>query len=168
MYNRQQQPNGVPLPPILEEQVSFPISQIVIALREGKTIKVALKTKDGYFLSAVNGGGGSVIADAIQIGPNEIFLLIPQGTNRDKIAIRTANRNYISAINGGGDRVDARSTTLGSNELFNLIAIRPDQASFTTERGFYLLTFDTEPRLLTGYGVVQGPRSIYTIIPQVQ
>ena len=167
MYNRQQQ-NGAPAPPILEEQVSFPISQLVIALKQGKTVKVALKTKDGYFLSAVNGGGGNIIANAVQVGPNEIFLLIPQGQNRDKVAIRTANRNYISAVNGGGDRVEARSTTIGPNEVFDFIAIRPDQVSFTTERGFYLLAFDTEPRLLTGYGVVQGPRTIYTIIPQAQ
>lgn len=167
MYNRQQQ-NGAPVPPILEEQATFPISQIIIALREGKTVKVALKTKDGYFLSAVNGGGGSIIANSIEIGPNETFLLIPQGLNRDKVAIRTANKNYISAINGGGDRVDARGTTIGPNELFGIVAIRPDQANFTTQRGFYLLTFDTEPRILTGYGVVQGPRTIYTVIPQAQ
>jgi len=167
MYNRQQI-NGAPVLPILEEQASLPVVRVVIALRQGKTQKVALKTQDGFFLSAVNGGGGLVLADVVEVGPNETFLLVPQGIDRNKIAIRTANGNFISAIDGGGNRVDARSTTIGINEQFNLITIRPDKVSFTTVKDYYLLSLTTEPRLLTAYGIVQEPRTIYTIIPQAQ
>ena len=166
MYNRQQPQNGAPVSPVLQEQVGLPIVQLLIRLRQGKIQKIALKTEDGYFLSAVNGGGQYIIANSVTIGPNETFLLIPQGLERNKFAIRTANGNYISAINGGGDRVDARSTTIGPNEQFDLVPIRPDQVSFVTVKDYYLLTLDVEPRILTGYGIVQGPRTIYTIIPQ--
>jgi hypothetical protein len=166
MYNRRQQQNGVPVPPILKEQAELPIAQILIGLREGNPQKVAIKTENGFFLSAVNGGGGNIIANATQIGLNETFLLIPQGIERNRVAIRTINGNYISAIYGGGHRVDARGTIIGPNEQFSLVPIRPDKASFTTYNDYYLLTLDNEPRLLTAYGIVQGPRSIYTIISQ--
>lgn len=166
MYNRQN-PNELPISPILAEQFELPIVQVLMGLRQGKTQKVALKTEeDGYFLSAVNGGGQYLIANSVQIGPNETFLLIPQGLERNKIAIRTASGNYISAINGGGDRVDVRGTTIGPNEQFDLVPIRPDKVSFITIKDYFLLTLENEPRILTGYGIVQGPRSIYTIIPQ--
>jgi hypothetical protein len=166
MYNRQKT-NEFPIPAILAEQFELPIVQVLMGLRQGKTQKVALKTEeDGYFLSAVNGGGQYLIANSVTIGPNETFLLIPQGLERNRVAIRTANGYYVSAINGGGDRVDARSTTIGSNEQFDLVPIRPDKVSFVTVKDYFLLTLDAEPRLLTGYGIVQGPRSIYTIIPQ--
>jgi len=111
-------------------------------------------------------GGGFLIANSATIGPNETFLLIPQGAERNRVAIRTAKGNFISALNGGGGRVDARSTTIGTNELFDFVPIKPDKASFSTIKDYYLLSLETEPRLLTAYGIAQGPRSIYTIVPQ--
>lgn len=166
MYNRQEEPNGLPLPTTLEEQLNLPIIKLVLALREGKTQKVAIKTFDGFFISAINGGGGYLIANATGIGTNETFLLIPQGLDRSKIAIRTANGNYVSAVNGGGGIASARSTTIGANEQFTLVAVNPDKANFVTAGGFLLLALTTEPRLLTAYGLATGPRTRLTVIPQ--
>jgi hypothetical protein len=170
MYNRQQNselnPGELPLHPVLEEQLNIPIVQIANELRQGKTIKVAIKTQEGFFLSAVNGGGGYLFANAATIGPNEIFLLIPQGADRERIAIRTAKGNYISAVDGGGGTVNARSTTIGPNEQFVFVTIRPDRASFITTKNFFLLALMDEPKFLTAYGLATGPRTTLIIIPQ--
>jgi len=173
MYNRQQQQqpqpqqDQAPLPNVLEEQYELPIFKIVRELREGRTLKISMRTQEGFYITAVNGGGGVVVANAIKIGGNETFWLIPQGASRDKVAIQTANGNYLSAIDGGGKRVDATSTTIGPNELFKLIPVTPDQANFVTTREFLLLVLTTEPRLLTAYGVATGPRTNIRIVPQV-
>lgn len=167
MNNRQQQqqPNEVPLPPVLEEQFSIPIFQIIRELKEGRTQRVSLRTQDGFYISAVNGGGGLVVANAIKIGRNEIFSLIPQGANREKVAIQTSNGYYLSAIDGGGNRVDATATSIGTNELFTLQPVRPDQANFITAKGYFVLVLTTEPRLVTAYGVAVGPRTNIRIVP---
>lgn len=167
MYNRQQQqPNGLPVAPELQEQINLPITQLIIELRQGKTQKVAMKTDDGFFLSSINGGGGFVVANAKEIGPNETFLLVPQGFDRTKVAIRTINGNYISAVDGGGGRVDASSTIVGPNEQFMMVPVNPDKSNFITARGFLLLVLTTEPRFLTAYGIATGTRTRLTIIPQ--
>lgn len=141
MYNRQEYGGlnsaRLPIHPVLEEQLNIPIVQIANELRQGKTIKVAIKTQGGYFLSAANGGGGYLFANATIVGPNEIFLLIPQGADRERIAIRTANGNYVSAVDGGGGTVNARSATIGSNEQFIFVPIRPDASSFITSKIFF-------------------------------
>jgi len=164
MYNRQQLPNGASLPPILQEQMGLPIVKILLGLKEGKTQKVAIKTNDGFFLSATNGGGGFLTTNATNIGPNETFMLIPQGVYRDKIAIQTANRNYMNCIGGGF--VGARSTTIGENEQFYFVPIQPDKSSIVTASGFFLFALTTSPNYLTSYGLSVGPRTTFSIIPQ--
>jgi hypothetical protein len=167
MNNRRQQQDEVQIPPILQEQYNLPIFDIIRQLRAGRNQRVALKTEDeGFFLSAVNGGGGIVAANSIRIGSNEIFTLIPQGGNREKVAIQTSNGNYLSAIDGGGNRVDATSTIIGINELFTMVPVGPDKANFVTSKGYILLTLPNEPRLLTAYGVAAGPRTRMAVIPQ--
>lgn len=164
MYNRRQQQNGFSLPPILQEQLNLPISKLIQELRAGKTQKIAMKTEDNLYLSAVGGGGGFLTANATEIGPNETFLLIPQGVNRDKIAIQTANRNYLNCIGGG--LVGARSTTIGTNEQFYFVPVYPDKANIVTTGGFFFLVLTDDPHYLTSYGLTIGPRTIFTIIPQ--
>lgn len=164
MYNRQEE--VIIIQPELQEQIDLPIVQLMVTLKQGKTQKIAIKTSEGFFLSAVNGGGGFITGNATQIGPNETFLLIPQGVDRNKVAISTANRNYITAIDGGGGRVDASSTTIGLNEQFIMVPQRPDQANFITSKGFFLLTLTNEPKFLTAFGLALGPRTVFTIIPQ--
>jgi hypothetical protein len=171
-YNRQeygeQNYNGLPLHPVLEEQLKIPIVQIADALRQGKTIKVAIKTVEGFFLSAENGGGGYLYANATTIGPNETFFLIPQGIDREKIVIRTAKENYVRAVDGGGGTVDASSNNIGTNEQFILVPIRPDKFSFITNKNYFLLALTDITKLLTAYGLAEGPRTTFTVIPQIE
>jgi hypothetical protein len=164
MYNRQQKPNGFSLPPILQAQFELPIVKLMLGLKEGKTQKVAIMTENGLYISAINGGGGFLSTNATEIGPNEIFLLIPQGIYREKVAIRTANRNYLNCVGGGF--VGARSSTIGTNEQFSLTPIYPDKVSITTDSGFFFLALTEPPNYLTSYGLTIGPGTIFTIIPQ--
>jgi hypothetical protein len=156
----------VPVPPALEEQLSLPIASLLSELRAGRTQRVALKTEEGgFFVSAINGGGGIVIANAVKIGANETFSLIPQGPNREKVAIQTSNGNYLKAIDGGGNRVDATSNVIGINEQFTLVPVGPDKANFVTSKSYILLVLPIQPRLLTAYGVAAGPTTRMIIIP---
>lgn len=171
-YNRQEygglNSNDLPLHPVLEEQLQIPIVQIAYELRQGKTLKVAIKTQEGFFLSAANGGGGYLYANATTIGPNETFLLIPQGVDREKIVIKTAKGNYVRAVDGDGGTVDAISNTIGPNEQFVLVPIRPDKFSFITNTNYFLLALTDSTKLLTAYGLAEGPRTTFTVIPQIE
>jgi hypothetical protein len=164
MNNRQQNSNGFSLPPILQEQLDLPISKLIQELRAGKIQKVAIKAEEDLYLSAIGGGGGFLTANATEIGPNETFMLIPQGLTRDKIAIRTANGNYLTCIGGG--LVGARGATLGANEQFYFVPVYPDKASIVTVSGFFFLVLPENPHYLTSYGLTISPRTIFTIITQ--
>lgn len=164
IYNRQQQ-NGFSLPPILQEQLNLPISKLMQELKAGKPQRVAIMSADGLYLSAIGGGGGFLSANSTEIGPNEIFLLIPQGINRDKIAIQTANRNYVNCAGGGF--VGSSSTTIGSTEQFYYIPVTPDKLNIVTATAFFFLVLTDVPHYLTSYGMTIGPRTTFTIIPQV-
>jgi len=139
MYKRQQ--NQLNIPPELQEQTKFPIFNIVYGLNQGRTQKVALKTLDGFFVSAVNGGGGLVLANSTSIGPNETFLLIPQGLNREKVAIRTSNGYFLRAVDGGGGSfIVGNVVEIGPNETFLLIpqGLNRDKVAIRTVNRNYL------------------------------
>lgn len=163
MHNRQQ-PNGFSLPPILQEQLDLLISKLIQELRAGEIQKIAIKTEDDLYLSAIGGGGGFLTANATEIGPNETFMLIPQGSTRDKIAIRTVNGNYLTCVGGG--LVGARGATIGTNEQFYFVPLYPDKANIVTSTGFFFLVLPENPHYLTSYGLTIGPRTTFTIIPQ--
>ncbi|HSQ34042.1 MAG TPA: hypothetical protein VLM81_04035 [Peptostreptococcaceae bacterium] len=169
MFNiyKRQQPNPIIMPTELQEQYELPIYKIMKRLKEGNIIKVALKIDGGFFVSAANGGGGYVFVNSIAIGPNETFLLVPQGLNRDKVAIRTVNGNYLSAVNGGEGLITTTGTMIGANEQFLMIGATPDRANFISEKGLLMFALINEPRFLTAYGVATGPRTRLIVIPQI-
>jgi hypothetical protein len=170
MFNiyKRQQPTQIIMPPELQAQYDLPIYKIMQSLKAGNTIKVALKIDGGFFVSATNGGGGYVFVNAIAIGPNETFLLIPQGLNRDKVAIRTINGYYLSAVNGGEGLITATGTMIGANEQFLMIGATPDRANFISEKGLLMFALINEPRFLTAYGVATGPNTRLIVIPQAE
>lgn len=169
MFNiyKRQQLDQIIMPTELQEQYELPIYKIIQTLKAGNIVKVALKIDGGFFVSAANGGGGYVFVNAISIGPNETFLLIPQGLNRDKVAIRTTKGYYLSAVNGGEGLITATGTTIGSKEQFTIVGATPDRANFITEKGLLMFALVNEPRFLTAYGVATGPRTRLIVIPQI-
>jgi hypothetical protein len=84
-------------------------AQTVQILQEAKRI-VGLKTADGHFVTAVNGGGlggpndgpqaVALHTDATTAGPWEQFTIEWLDAN-EHFALKTVNGNYVTAINGG-------------------------------------------------------------------
>ncbi len=98
----------------------------------------ALRTQNGHFLTAVNGGGiggpdsgpgqTALHTDATKIGAWEEFTLVWVNRNQCKFALNTSNNNFVTAINGGGiggpnDRrspVHSDATAIGEWEHFTI------------------------------------------------
>jgi hypothetical protein len=89
-----------------------------VAVAQSSTLpgEFAFRTKKGYYLTAINGGGRSmaptIITAATSAGPWEKFRIVvadPAVTAFDK-SFQTATGNYVTAVNGGGMTSDALHT----------------------------------------------------------
>ncbi len=110
--------------------------------------RVALRTFDGDFVTAIGGGGGpaepncgtSKVAlhqDATRIGPWETFKMVAlrdSGANTHRYAFQTSDgTNYITAVNGGGmgasgignpsSQLLTNATRIGPSEEFRIIPV---------------------------------------------
>lgn len=80
-----------------------------------------LRSPEGYYVSADNGGGGGVHVDKTNLGWWEAFGIVPlQRLNASqwKVALHASNNQYVSAENGGGDAVNANRNALLQWETF--------------------------------------------------
>ena len=124
-------------------------------------MKVAFKTQKGTFLTAVNGGGITDPPDmannsipfhtnATQIGPWEIFTLVPQG---ERYVIQTVNGYSITFVNKGGmspppgipsDQIPLRTDAadIGEWETFTLVPQGDNRYAIQTANGYYLTAVD--------------------------
>jgi murein DD-endopeptidase MepM/ murein hydrolase activator NlpD len=72
---------------------------------------ISLKTRNGNYLTAEQGGGGIINANRLRANEWETFTLLDLNEGEledgDKVAIKTMNGNFFSAVNGGGDNVFA-------------------------------------------------------------
>jgi hypothetical protein len=89
-----------------------------LAVAQSSTLpsEFAFRTKKGYYLTAIDGGGRSgaptIITAATSAGPWEKFRIVvadPAVTAYDK-SFQTATGNYVTAVNGGGMTSDALHT----------------------------------------------------------
>jgi hypothetical protein len=89
-----------------------------LAVAQSTTLpgEFAFRTKKGYYLTAIDGGGRStfptIITAATSAGPWEKFRIVvadPTTTAYDK-SFQTATGNYVTAVNGGGMTSDALHT----------------------------------------------------------
>jgi hypothetical protein len=85
---------------------------------------VALKTINGNFLSAINGGGSQLLADKNALVDWETFKIIKvNGTGKiitgDLIALKTEKGRLVTAKNGGGI-VNANGNSQGQSEAFKI------------------------------------------------
>ncbi len=78
--------------------------------------RVALRTPDGQYFSAAEGGGGNVSASADSIAAWEVFDVIPVG--RNQVAFRTMNGHLLGREHAEGGSLVARTNTLRDWELF--------------------------------------------------
>ena len=80
--------------------------------------RVALRTSDGFFLSAEQGGGSRLVANRQFIGAWEIFKVVHRGG--DRFAFETANGHYVVAEGGGGRDANANRNGIGAWEEFTV------------------------------------------------
>jgi murein DD-endopeptidase MepM/ murein hydrolase activator NlpD len=83
---------------------------------------VSIRSNNGSFVTAENGGGGIVNANHTNSGEFETFTLLDLNdgelNDRDPVAIKTVNGHFFSAVNGGGGQLLADKTALVTWETF--------------------------------------------------
>jgi hypothetical protein len=122
-----------------------------------EVLRGAIRTVNGHFLTAVNGGGlggpdagpGSVAlhSDAVNGGPWETFRVIWLDPYRRQFALRTINGRYVTAVNGGGiggpndgsSPFHTDASRIGPWELYTLTQ-RPDGTTWIRTPGGNLVT----------------------------
>jgi len=82
---------------------------------------IALRTPNGYYLSAQEGGGWGIYANSSRAAEWETFVPVLQGGG--KIALRTYNGHFVCAEGGGGREVVANRTEIHEWETFELIGV---------------------------------------------
>lgn len=99
-----------------------PSDQTSRALMSGD--RVTLRTVNGQFLCAENGGGGEVVANRVTAGPWETFTVVHADLSGGEISsgqcilLRTANGQFLCAEGGGGREVTADRAAIGPWETF--------------------------------------------------
>ena len=103
------------------------LALFLILISSTASAQYALQTSNGYYLTAVGGGGqtsDAIHSDATVITEYEKFNLIPQGGSR--YALQTINGYYLTAVGGGGQTTDAihsNATVITEYEKFILIQV---------------------------------------------
>jgi hypothetical protein len=80
-----------------------------------------LRSPEGYYMSADNGGGGGIHVDKTYLSWYESWGLVPiqrLNSSQWKVALHASNNQYVSAGNGGGGPVDANRTWIREWETF--------------------------------------------------
>jgi hypothetical protein len=97
---------------------------------------VALRTSNGHFVVAEDGGGRQVNADRNAAGSWETFSVVDLGGG--KVALRTASGHYLTAEHGGGREIVADRSSIGAWESFRVVGLAPGKVALRTESGDYV------------------------------
>ncbi|MGB3518700.1 MAG: LamG-like jellyroll fold domain-containing protein [Elainellaceae cyanobacterium] len=100
--------------------------------------RIALKSFNGKYVRAADGGGSGVFADRDYPLSDELFNLVPVTNNR--IALATVRKGlYVSAVNGGGGAVNAQIPKLDVWETFILEQLEGNKIALkTASKGLYV------------------------------
>ncbi|MBW6498168.1 MAG: hypothetical protein K0B09_07260 [Bacteroidales bacterium] len=103
--------------------------------------RVCLRTSNGHYVQALNGGGGNVVASSTNPYAWETFHLMESPLyGHPYYVLQARNGNYLQAANGGGGNVVANSPNPWDWETFELI---PGQ-----EKGTYFFRTKTTGHFL--------------------
>ncbi len=138
---------------------------------------ITLKSINGNFVAAENGGGERVNANRPAAHEWETFTLLDLNEgeleNGDAVAIKTVNGNFFSAINGGGDKLLADKTALVTWETFYLermtrrasdnLVKNGDRVAFRTMNKNYLSALDGGGREVNAKPISVGNNEMFLI-----
>jgi len=99
---------------------------------------VAIRTREGFYWRAVDGGGSRIMADIKEAGPTEAFKFEWQDDTRSKAWIRTRDGFYVCGILNRDGRLECTKQR-GTSELFAVLWDR-NQKTFRlrTRDGLYV------------------------------
>lgn len=155
----------------------FGLICVFSTVSEARHFSVSLKSINGKFVAAENGGGGDVNANRPNAREWETFILLDLNEGEletnDPVAIKTINGNFFSAINGGGDKLLADKTALVTWETFYIerVTVRNenklikdgDRIAFKTWNKKYLSALDGGGREVNAKGNSVGNNEMFTI-----
>jgi hypothetical protein len=114
-----------------ENDYKFVRADSLPAIRNASRISsvIALRAKNGCYISPQKGGGGKILVNSQSIGAWEPLGVVELGNN--KIALRCLSGHYVSPQHGGGGKIFANGRDIGEWEVLNredlgggLIALR--------------------------------------------
>ena len=97
--------------------------------------KVAIKSNNGKYLSAENGGGSKLTATRDKVGEWETFEIIDLG--KGYIALESINGKYVSATKDGKE-IYVDSDEINKREIFQLIKLDNNKVAFKTYNKTYI------------------------------
>ena len=157
--------------------VLFGLITLFSTVSFARHFSINLKSINGNFVVAENGGGERVNANRPNAREWETFILLDLNDGElemgDAVAIKTHNGNFFSAINGGGDKLLADKTALVTWETFyierltrrtsdNLIK-DGDRVAFRTMNKNYLSALDGGGREVNAKPISASNSEMFTI-----
>jgi hypothetical protein len=126
--------------------------------------KIALRTANGNYVVAENGGGAEVKADRIAAGPWETFTVGDEGFG--KITLQANNGNYVVAEEGGGGAVNANRTEVGPWEVFTVerVSLRENIWAFKSANGNYVVAEEGGGGAVNANRTTLGPWEKFKVI----
>jgi len=133
--------------------ISLPTQSFAQGCQAGATCTVTIKTTNGHFLTAVNGGGvggpntgsnsSAVHTDAKSIGSWETLTCAFSGPN---VTFQTQDGHFITAVNGGGMggananpfQIHTDAAAAGAWGTFTLVPVGGSRCALKTLNGYYL------------------------------
>jgi hypothetical protein len=134
--------------------VLFALTLVCLSASSFSQERVTIRTSNGHYLTAVNGGGvggpnsgsqlGAIHTDARAIGPWETFVCERRGP--DRMTFRTNDGHFLTAVNGGGIggpndnpyQLHTDTTSVGPWEQFRIIYRGRDLCALQTSDGHYV------------------------------
>ncbi|MET0343768.1 MAG: hypothetical protein ABW252_22330 [Polyangiales bacterium] len=102
-----------------------------------RTPNIAIRTANGSYLVAENGGASIIAATRTQVGAWETFAVAEQAYGR--ISLMAVNSKYVAAERGGGAALVANRDAVGPWETFDLARnLVDDTWSFRANNGQWL------------------------------
>lgn len=111
---------------------------------------VAIKTFNGKYLCAENGGGGTLTANIDKIGNWETFEIVDLG--KGYVALRSYKGFYVSADDNGKD-IYVNKDEINKRQIFQLIKLDDNKVGFKTYKNTYISAEDG------GGGKIVGDRT---------
>jgi len=137
---------------------------------------VHLRSLNGDYVAAENGGGGIINANRQTPKEWETFNLLDLSEGElesgDRIAFKTGNGNFFSAVDGGGGKLLADKNALLLWETFKILRLNTrsdnlikdgDPVALVTEKGFYFSALNGGGAEVNAKARTRGDREVFRI-----